>query len=556
MSYKKVNMVLSIILILGCMSYTYIWGSPFQPLPWRPPGSSPQKQGTAIESLQGMGVSAAHPEAVAAGMEILHAGGNAVDAAIAVAFSLGVVQPFDCGIGGGGAMLVYPGTGEAPVVYEYREVAPRSGTMTTGMVGLPGMVKGMETAHQEFGTMPWDVLLEPAVRTAQEGFVVSEHFFRHLSLYQNQLRVTEISHFYPNGKPIQPGRRLIQEDLAATLETIRQQGGGAFYGGSIARNIIRRVPQFSQEDFLNYRVRRQAPVRGMFQDYEIITTGPPLGGVTLIQMLQMMEMAGLSERRNPAEYYPLLTEIMIAAGKDRLQMMGDPDFHAVPVHTLTAREYSWEMVQKVQSSSGPGSSGLQLEEEMDEDGNTTHFVVVDKDGMMVSATHSISRHFGSGIYVDGFFLNNQLRNFSAPHDSINQLEPGKSPRGTIAPTILISPDQKLIGIGAPGGSRIPMILAQVIHNFLAMDMTADQALAEPRIYRLNGLVYIHRDRGHSIREVLRNQGYGIYTYQNSTFFDGVQCIVLDYEQQQMYGAAEPGTDSLWQLDTLQMYEGD
>ena len=546
MKHRKVNGFLCIVLLLGFTLYGFFWGSPFQPLSWN--GSSLQAVPTCetASGVQGMGVSAAHPEAVAAGMEILRNGGNAVDAAVAVAFALGVVQPFDCGIGGGGAMLIYPGDGLLPLVYEYREVAPQSGRMTTGMVGVPGVVKGMEAVHRDYGTTEWSELLEPAIRLATDGFVVSSHFSRHLHTYRNQLSVTDLPHFYPNGQPLQAGRRLVQTELGETLQVIGNGGADAFYQGAIPRAIMAKVPQIAGSDFIACQVRITPPVRGMFYGYEILTAGPPLGGVTLIQMLQMMEMAGLGPpTETPEAYYSLLAKLISETGVVWRDSIADPDFYPVPCAELTSREYAWNLLQQARSSEVRASSDDELE-----DGNTTHFVVVDADGMMVSATHTISSHFGSGIYVKGFFLNNQMRNFSSESTSVNGLEAGKSPRGTIAPTILVKPGNKMIGIGAPGGSRIPMTLAQVIYNFIAMDMNLSEAMVAPRIYRLNGLMYVDRRIPTVVREDMRSSGYAVFTFQEHTFFDGVQCIVIDFEQQQMYGGSEPATDGTWQVEGL------
>ncbi len=543
-TYRKVNILIAVILLVGFSAYSMLWESPFYPLVGHSTGGRVAAEGKPLQAGQGIGVSAAHPEAVAAGMKILREGGNAVDAAIAVSFALGVVQPFDCGIGGGGAMLIYPGDGSPPVVYEYREKAPLSGKMTDGKVGLPGFVRGMEALHMDFGSREWADLLAPAISLAEAGFTVSPHLTRHVHMYRQQLPVAALPHFFPQGQTLRPGQKLIQTELAATLQTISNEGADAFYAGEIAEDIIAKIPQFTLDDFHAYQTKVSPPVRSTIYGFEVLVPGPPLGGMTLIQTLQMMEMAGENlAQASGADYYSLLANIFRETGSVWQSSVADPAYAHVPVPRLTSREYAWDLLQKAIR----GDSTPFVEDELD-DGNTTHFVVLDASGMMVSATHTISSHFGSGIYVDGFFLNNQLRNFSVAPGSINNLQPGKSPRGTIAPAILIRQGEKMIGIGAPGGSRIPMILAQVIHHYIALDMDLAKALAMPRMYALNGLVYLDDRIPAGEREALRARGFAIYGFNKQNFFDGVHCIVVDYATQQIHGGGEPGTDSAWSVE--------
>jgi len=543
---RKVTVCLYIVLIIGLILYSHFYGLPFH-FPQSQIFTSSAVKG--IDTVDGYGVSASNPIAVEVGMEILENGGNAVDAAIAVAYTLGVVDPFDAGIGGGGAMIIYPVDGRNPVAYEYRECAPLSGVMTTGMVGIPGFVKGMEEIHHEFGTKDLKYLLEPAIKLAEDGFKVSEFFTRRLEQAKYRLPVDSLPHFFPGGRPLSAGERLTQTELAETLKQIQINGADYFYRGILAEKIAARISGIEVKDFENYEVKRYKPVSGVFDDYKVYSAPPPLGGVTLIQMLQLLEITNTEKITSTGELIQALAGIVEIAYRDRLTNITDPDFSDIPVSKLTSLDYAKELTQKM-SFGYPyedDDDPTYADDDIDDEGDTLHFVIVDKDGMMVSSTNTLSQSFGSAIYLEGFFLNNQLRNFAKSSQSPNSLEPGKRPRSFLSPTILAKEGKPVIGIGTPGGNKIPMILMQILFNFIKKEIPLQEAIELPRLYYYGNILFYEDELSYELKNELREHGYGIYISE-SPFLRGITALVVDYDNNQLYGGAEYRVGATWKVE--------
>lgn len=260
------------------------------------------------------GVSASHPLAVEIGMEVMEKGGNAVDAAVAVAYALSVLQPYASGIGGGGVMLVYPGDERPVKTYHYREVVPLSGKVHRLGIGVPGLVKGMEYVHQKYGQLEMEELLDPAIELAEEGFPIDPVFAERLHINQSRLDTSRLSHFYPNNTPLEEGDQLVQEELAQTLKLIRDQGSDAFYTGEIAQQLAKSISTIELSDLKAYRVRESEPAVGRFDQYEVYATDAPTSGITVIQALQMLDMLKVKEviNTNESEYIHLVSEVMKA----------------------------------------------------------------------------------------------------------------------------------------------------------------------------------------------------------------------------------------------------
>ncbi|MDQ0338516.1 gamma-glutamyltranspeptidase/glutathione hydrolase [Caldalkalibacillus uzonensis] len=500
----------------------------------------------------GFGVSAAHPLAVEAGMNILEQGGNAVDAAIAVSYVLGVVEPYGSGIGGGGVMLVHPADGREPQTFHYREVAPFSGNMPKQGVGIPGLVQGMEHVHQAYGSMPMDELMEPAIRLAEEGFQIDRLLAERLALYQSYLSGEDLSHFYPAGEPLKTGDTLKQPELAATLKRIRDEGAEAFYEGETAEHIAKRIRGITAADLKQYRVREGEPVQGTFGEYEVLATDSPTAGITLIQALQMAEAFDLDQLLKEQEnYIHLLGEIAHQVYADRLQYIADPAFVDVPAEELISDDYVSYLVQGITKGELSSYPADQTPADQEDHQNTTHFVIVDQDGMMVSATHTLSQFFGSGVYVDGFFLNNQLKNFSENEASLNAPEAGKSPRTYITPVIITKEGKPVLGIGTPGGKRIPLMLVQVLINWLYGGQHLQQAIEQPRFYVEDQVVYVEEHMAREVISALQNRGYNInYRRMNSPFyFGGIQALYVD-EGGQVHGGADSRRGGSWQATNM------
>lgn len=494
------------------------------------------------------GVAAAHPLAVDVGMDILEQGGNAVDAAVAVSYALGVVEPFGSGIGGGGTMLIYPAGGQKPVVIDYREMAPSSGYIPESGVGVPGMVKGMELAHNEFGSMPMAKLIEPSIQLAEEGFEVTPLLTRRLEAARGRLPVGDLPHFFPDGEPVQPGQLLQQKELARTLRAIQKKGSDAFYKGEIARDIVRAVGGIRASDLKAYKPEEKEPVRGTFAGYEVVSAAPPSGGVMLIQSLQMAEHMHVDQTRElSADFIHLVGEINKRAYQERMEKMGDPRFVQVPVEEMVSEEHTRRMASDIDMDklSDKYKEAVDSLADREDHDNTTHFVIVDGEGNMVSVTNTLSNFFGSGVYVDGFFLNNQLKNFSFRNDSPNRAQPGKRPISYTAPTILAKDGEPIIGIGSAGGRRIPPMLTEVLIRMLKYHEPIQTAINEPRFLVEGNEVFVEKDLPEDVKRELRRRGYTVTVKGISLFYGGIQGLVIDKENQRIDGGADPRRDGAW-----------
>ncbi|WP_258838500.1 gamma-glutamyltransferase [Mechercharimyces sp. CAU 1602] len=494
----------------------------------------------------GYGVSAGHPLAVDVGMKVLEEGGNAVDAAIAVAYALTVVEPYGSGIGGGGAMLVYPTDGSDPVTIDYRETVPYSGYVSDNGIGTPGMVKGMDVAHERFGTIPMKDIIQPSVNLANSGFEINSTMHSILSNAQYRMPVDELPHMYPKGQPLETGGLLIQKELGGTLEKIQKGGAKSFYDGEVAQALKKEVPYIKNEDLNKYEVDIQPSVRGKFAGYDVWSAPPPLAGVTLIQSLQMAEILKFNKDTDMTDYMHLINEITKRAYHDRILNVGDPDFEKVDSDKLTSIPYSKQLASDISLESLSTDHIMKDETEEEDHGNTTHFVVVDEDGMMVSTTNTLSNFFGSGHYVKGFFLNNQLRNFSQTPTSPNYPEPGKRPRSFTAPTILAKDGKPVIGIGSPGGSRIPVSLTEVLVRMLKYEYPMQKAIDDPRFFVEENMISIEEERftPETIAQ-LQSKGYSV-RIQSPIYFGGVQGLVIDYENNEVYGGADDRRSGDWE----------
>lgn len=505
------------------------------------------KPSKPVETTKGYGVSASHPLAVKAGMEILQQGGNAVDAAIAVSYALGVVEPYGSGLGGGGEMVVYFPDKKA-VVYEYREKAPLSGN-TSGSTGVPGFVKGLETIHSELGKLEMSSLIEPSISLAEKGFKVDPLLTTRIQSAAYRINESEVPHFYPNGVAIQAGEILVQEELAETLKKIQSHGEDVFYNGEIANHILKKSSNLSRSDFKNYSIIKTEPVYGEFAGYKVIAPPPPISGITTVQTLKMAEEYGnyLTED-NSVNFVQVISEISKIAYRDRLFNIGDPAYFNKPYNQLVNDKYIDDLIKQVSLTSISNQDVINDSEADEEDhNNTTHFVVVDKDGMMVSATHTLSNFFGTGTYVDGFFLNNQLENFSYTANSPNVIKAGKRPRSYISPMILVNND-KVIGIGSPGGKRIPMVVAQVLIRHIMLNQPIQDAINSPRFYVEGNHLYVENSFPTDVLEELERKGYSVYYRDTAFFFGGVQSLIVDKENNMIYGGADSRRNGYWLVE--------
>ncbi len=498
-----------------------------------------------IDEDQRYGVSSSNPMAVEVGMEVLESGGNAVDAAIAVSYALNVVEPYGSGIGGGGGMLIQPANhDEAPTFFDYREISPVTGSETEKGIGIPGFVKGMEVIHGTYGEKELSELIQPAIDLAEDGFVVLQTLTNRLSGAQYRMPVKQLSHFYPDGKPIQENEILQQPELADTLELIREKGSNVFYNGEIAEEITAQVKGIDQSDLENYSVIQREPVYGEYQGYDIISAPPPFSGITVIQSLQIADTLNIKKtKENTVGFTHLIGEITKRTYTNRSKNLGDPTFLDNGIKDLADEDYVDELAEDISEDKLSEQYRFDKEEEHE---STTHFVVIDKEGMVVSGTNTLSNFFGSGKHVKGFFLNNQLKNFNQNPDSPNYYEPGKRSRTFMAPTILMN-DDKIIGIGSPGGARIPMMLTEVLVRYLTFDQSLQESIEAPRFFIEDNKVYTEVKYLPKIQNDLKDIGY-LVEYKNSPiYYGGVQVLVRDGEENVMFGAGDPRRNGTWKV---------
>lgn len=339
------------------------------------------------------GVSASHPLAVDEGMKILQKGGNAIDAAILVSYLLGVVEPYASGLGGGGGMLILNEHGESNFI-DYREIAS-SQINNTGNIGIPGFVAGMEFAHKKYGSVPISELLKPSIYYAENGVEVDDILTSRLAGAYHRIYSKKLNIFYPDGNPINKGQKLIQKKLSNTLKNIQNKGTSAFYQGDMAKEF-NKITNISLRDIKKYQVEERKPVIGEYCGYTVYTAPPPFSGVTLFQMLKQTEFnSTYSSSSNLESYIKKMGEITKASYQDRVQTIGDPKFSKMHSQKWISNQYISRLISK--------ENILPVEEEHE---STTHFVVMDKYGTVVSVTNTLSNFFGTGAYMGGFFLNN------------------------------------------------------------------------------------------------------------------------------------------------------
>jgi gamma-glutamyltranspeptidase/glutathione hydrolase len=457
--------------------------------------------------------------ATQAGMEILKKGGNAVDAAVATAFALGVVDPASSGIGGGGFLVLYQTRERATHVLDFRETAPAaaqrdlylkggkfvSSLSLTGAlaVAVPGEVAGLAEALKRFGSLPLATLMIPAIRYAAEGFPLRPHLrFAVVRQLANVRKAPGLARVFlkPDGTPREEGERIVQAELAETLKAIAQQGPQAFYEGSIAQAIVEGLKKeggvMTLDDLRSYKPVWREPVLGRYRNRIVISMPPPSsGGVALVEMLNVLEGYRLAEiQHNSTTYLHLLTEAMKHAFSDRAEYLGDPDFVQVPTQKLISKEYASWIRGRVSSVRTHGPEFYGLANFKPERGGTTHLSVLDRSGNAVACTLTINTRFGSKVVPPGtgIILNNEIDDFSiqpgAPNVygligvEANSIRPRKRPLSSMAPTIILERDRPALIVGGSGGPRIITAVLQTILNVLDFNMPVEKAVDAARIH--------------------------------------------------------------------------
>ncbi|GMN02526.1 gamma-glutamyltransferase [Erythrobacter sp. MTPC3] len=468
-------------------------------------------------------VSAADPRAQAAGEAILAKGGSATDAAIAVMLALTVVEPQSSGIGGGGFMVRTDG--DSIVTFDGRETAPASATgtrfldeegnrldravrVTSGLsVGVPGNIALAAEAHSKHGKIEWADLFAPAIRLAREGFVMNRRLNNSLNVSKGRSDKSDAARaifFGPDGEALPVGSLVTIPALADTLEAIAQRGPQAMYeesAAALAAYVAAETPQdgtLSVTDITGYQAKERAAVCGDYRGYKVCGMGPPSsGGIAVAQMLGQLEPFDLAALGpdNPA-FWHLFVESQRLAYADRELYIGDSDFVNVPVAGLVDPSYIAQRsalinpataMDEAQPGTPPGAPLARADGDEPPENGTTHFAVVDADGNAVSYTSTVEGAFGSGLHFGGYYLNNELTDFSSTPEVdgkpvANRVEGGKRPRSSMAPTIVFDPNGEIVlVIGAAGGPTIPVQVARSIVGVIDFGMSAQDALALPLI---------------------------------------------------------------------------
>lgn len=453
-------------------------------------------------------VTASKYEASMVGEEIFKQGGNAIDAAVAVAFALGVCEPQTSGLGGGGLMLLHTAAGEN-IFVDFREIAPMNATpdmyprdengkvlddkMWLGglAVGVPGEVAGLMYLLENYGTMTREQVMAPAIRIAEEGFQVSPYFdgvlkdkYDVLAMFPEAQKI-----YWKNDiEPYAEGDIIKNPDLAKTLKLIAQQGADGFYKGEVAQAIVDSANKYggilTLEDLANYKVTVRTPVSTDYRGYEVISSPPPSsGGAHMIEILNILENFDIPNMEvNSPEYIHLFAEAHKLAYADRAQYMADTDFSEVPLAGITSKEYAKTLADQIDlEKSGTFTYGDPWSFEHED---TTHFSIADKDGNMVGITKTVNYFFGSGVFVDGygFPLNDEMDDFSSDPQHVNRVESGKKPLSSMTPTIVLKDGQPFMVLGSPGSARIFGTVAQVLSRVVDSGMDIQDAVNAPRIW--------------------------------------------------------------------------
>ena len=491
---------------------------------------------TPVATGSGGAVATISEQASQSALAILNKGGNAVDAAVAAAATLGVTDPFSCGIGGGGFMVIYLAKDKRVITIDHRETAPASFTPAVFLengkeidfekavasgaaVGVPGTVRGWHEALERYGTMNFKQVLAPAIDVANKGFTVSE-IFSHLTR-ENERKFQQFGStsalYLRNGKAVTPGTLLRNPDMARAYREIALRGQRAFYEGPMARAIVDAVNappvangalvrpgKMTLADLANYEARIRQPVVSTYRGYELY--GMPLpssGGVTVAEALNILEGYDLKAMpRANAEH--LYLEASRLAFADRNAYLADPEYVDAPVAGLLSKEFAAERrkqidVQRAAADVAAGDPYLYQQDQsiplrpqprqmQRENAHTTHFTVSDKDGNVVSYTFTIESWGGSGIVVPGygFLLNNEMTDFDFSGPRPNVPEAGKRPRSSMAPTIALKNGKPAFTIGSPGGATIITTVLQTIVNVVDFGMPMDAAINAPRLSERNG----------------------------------------------------------------------
>jgi gamma-glutamyltranspeptidase/glutathione hydrolase len=514
-----------------------------------------------------------------AGLEILRAGGNLVDAAIAISFAIGVERPQSTGLGGGGFLLIDGPKFKKPKSLDFREMAPRKSSATMYLdkkgneiknlslngalaSGVPGLVDGLMTLHKQYGKLPLAQIMKPAIKLARNGFLIYPHLARSFRVREKVLRKYPASYalFFKDDRPLKVGERLIQEDLAKTLEIIAKLGRAGFYEGFVATAIATEMSKYggliTKKDLKKYQSKWRDPVTSNYGEYEIFSMAPPSsGGSHIIQLFNILKPMNLSQygpqHINSIHATASAMELVFI---DRARYMGDQDFVKVPVKGITSKAYADLLRAKITMQALKEDEKSMPNAFAYESSETTHFTIMDKEGNTISSTQTTNYLMGSGLVIagTGIVMNNEMDDFSTKPGALNVfgavggknnlVGPLKRPLSSMSPTIIRKKGKPFFALGTPSGTRILTCVAQVAFNYLEYGLSLYDAVAATRYHHQwqPHVLQIEEPGFHpTVEEALEEKGHGL---KKRSLGCKIQAIAL--EKGKLHGVSDPRGEGL------------
>ncbi|MFW2450897.1 gamma-glutamyltransferase [Staphylococcus cohnii] len=461
------------------------------------------------------GVASNNPIATRVGEKILQDGGNAVDASIGVSYALAVTEPHSSGLGGGGAMLAYDGQENvAPKQWQYKDISSFN-YKQKDKIGVPGFVRGLEDAHKEAGKMDRKKIMNYVIPLAEEGFEVDSELERSLKLYGSD--VDRDSPFFEGEQTKREGDVIKQPALAKTLKGIRDNGPNYFYD-KVGKSVTKQTDdKLTEKDFQSYKTEKKEPVSTDYLNNKVYAASNPLGGSLMLQGLEIDEATNnQAAQGNRLDYITGILKSRDLMYRNRDIVNGqDEDYDE-----YLSQDYLLGRLNEINFESNFNTNNI-------DNTSTTHFVVVDKNGQLTSTTNTLASFFGSGKYMkEGFYMNNSLSNFSSNPSSPNYGAKHKQPRSFTSPSIVVGPDYYM-GIGTPGGNKIPTTLNEVIIDYLRNDGTLQESINKPRFYNDGGKIFYENATDQQDIDIFKSLGFEIEEKRNDPNFGSVQAALYN-----------------------------
>ena len=494
------------------------------------------------------------------GVEILNMGGNAIDAAVAVGFSLAITLPRAGNLGGGGFMLVYLNDEKKTIAVDFRSAAPKNLSKKDFLYlknnydqrrygykasGVPGTVAGLLQTHDRYGKLPLKKILQPVIRQAQNGIVVSYDLNQAIgSANQISLDGESKNIYYKNGSPVEEHFLMKRPDLVWTFSEIARNGEEAFYTGSIAKKMIQAMQENSgyitAKDLQEYEPRFAEPIKTTYRNHQIFAHPPPAGGAAvLLEGLNILENFSTDEiGPNSARFLHLFAEALQRGHMDRSRFMGDPQFYDVPINKIISKERANSLAKTINLEEATAPNTLNPDSLFQEGENTTHYSIIDQNGNVVSNTYTLGYSFGSGVTIPGtgILLDNQMNNFAYQYGNPevidrsasigNRLEPGKRPMSTMTPVIIFDENNELkLVTGSPGGALIPAAVLRVITGIIDFNLNLGEATMLPRIHKDWPYKNLRLEKGFSQDTIQILESYG-HELEESKTMGSTQSILI------------------------------